>query len=153
MRLYLNIFILIIFVLPNSSGQGVANDPYATFSVNFIKSINKKTIQKLKENFNDSLQNDSLIGELERFKADMLMYSGKLEYHTVKIDKPYNYYVITIYNHDLKEQFGELRLVFYDEKDFLIDDWVYFNKSEMLDTKKDTTSLNKTIPLPPLPPK
>lgn len=150
MKRILYLVILSTFFALTAFAQENNIDPYAEFSLNFIKSINTETkIADLVKNFDDSLKTDSLRIKLKIFKDEILKYKSRSEYYIVKIDRPFMFYNINIHDPKSKTLFGDLRLVFRDNVDFLIDDWIYFIEQ---DKPKESGPKLKSTPLPPPPP-
>lgn len=79
----------------------------------------------------------------------------------IKVNRPLPQIVYNINFHDpkKKEQFGDLRLMFKDDDDYLIDGWVYFDATDMENieiieiVEDDDEDFITPVPKPPPGPK
>ncbi|MDF1548521.1 MAG: hypothetical protein P1P88_11915 [Bacteroidales bacterium] len=141
------LLIPILFITSLSNAQTLKEDPYAIFCLNFVRLINSETtIDGLMFNFNPALRNDSLRIKLADFKSEIVRYKSSAHYYLVKFNRPsLFFYNIFIHDPDKKLSFGNLRLVFFNTDDFLIDDWIYFKET-------DEEIKEEELPVVPLPP-
>lgn len=131
--------------------QNLKDDPYAKICLKFSQDLNSEiNISELVKYFDDSQKTDSLKIKLSKCREDIKKYSDKIEYYITKFDRPnLVFYNVNLHNPKEKLTFGDLRIVFKDNKDLLIDDWIYLKETNTTDDE-DESEL-PSIPLPPLP--
>ncbi len=157
------IFLFVIYLLANNClGQLLLKDEYAEIGLKLLKYTTKETsIEELEKYFDPSLRTDSLRKELSIFKSEVIKYQDRAEHYLVKMNDtfPNMVYNINIHNPKKKEIFGDLRLMFKDNTDYLIDGWIYFpsrdepkiDKSDFEGISPITKSVPPPPPSPPLP--
>lgn len=131
--------------------QNLKDDPYAKICFKFSKDLNSEIeTSELVKYFDDSQKTDSLKFKLSECRDEIKKNREKIEYYITKFDRPkLVFYNVNLYNPKEKLTFGDLRIVFKDKNDFLIDEWIYLKETDAIDNTED----NKLppIPLPPLP--
>lgn len=129
--------------------QNLNDDPYAKICFKFSKDLNSEIeISELVKYFDDSQKTDSLKFKLSECIDEIKINREKIEYYITKFDRPnLVFYNVNLYNPKEKLTFGDLRIVFKDKKDFLIDDWIYLKETDANDNAED----NKLPPIPPPP--
>jgi len=125
-------------------------DPYASVGLSLIKSIDSKTkAEDLESYFDSSLHGDLLKEELTAFINEVLPIIETADFYTTKINYPGRAYNTNIHNPVKVISYGDLRFLFKDEKDFLIDDWKYIKKEKQNESPGE---MEVKIPPPPPPP-
>lgn len=150
-------FIFSTFFTVSGFSQINSNEDYEEFCYSFISStLSNKNIDELEKHFDDNLKSESLRENLEIFKSEIIKCDSRSEYLLSIIDRPFLFYNINIYDPKTGSSFGNLRLVFKDQDDFLIDDWIYLidqNKLESIDSElEELPPASFSNPLPPPPP-
>ena len=150
----LSIITLIILIggfLQFGYSQKLKDDPYANICLKFSQDLNSDIkISELLKYFDDSQKTDSLKIKLIACRKDIKRHRDKVEYYITKFERPnLVFYNINLNNPYEKLTFGDLRIVFKDQNDFLIDDWVYLKVTDISDNADDDEL--PAIPLPPLP--
>lgn len=150
--------ILSSFLLALSAYSQVNSvESYEEFCRNFILSIDETTeIDELETYFDERLQSATLRSKLEIFKSEIVKYKSRSEYYIIKVDNPLLFYNIHVYDPDTKESYGNLRLLFEDQSDYLIDDWIYLIEQKELESMdsnlEELSPIEYSNPLPPPPP-
>ncbi len=143
----------IIFGVFCQSGysQSLQDDPQAKICLKFSQDLNSEIkISELVKYFDDSQKTDSLKIKLSECREDIKTQRAKVEYYITKFDRPnLVFYNVNLHYSKEKLTFGDLRIVFKDNKDLLIDDWIYLKETNITDDEVESEL--PSIPLPPLP--
>ncbi|WP_319501665.1 hypothetical protein [uncultured Draconibacterium sp.] len=131
--------------------QNLKDDPYAKICFKFSQHLNSDTeISELVKYFDDIQKTDSLKIKLYKCREKLKTNRDNIEYYITKFDRPnLVFYNVNLNNPAEKLTFGDLRIVFKDKKDFLIDDWIYLGETASNDNE-DENEL-PSIPIPPIP--
>jgi len=122
------VFAFLMFSMLTSFSQ---EDKFAKQSVAFANVlINDEPLDQIGELFNDSLNNDSLILKLTKLRAFLRPNRDRIKFFTVRLDNVLPYYNINLHDPLTLEMFGDVRILFNNEDDVLIDKWMFFEEVE-----------------------
>lgn len=130
-------------------------DSYANQALKFSKAVVNVTdslgVLRL---LNDSLVSESTFTEIEFVRGQLGNNSSRIQFYLVKVDTQVHLYNINLHDPSTREQFGDFRVLFNNEEDFLIDKWKYFPSNESKKNEEEIIQpLNIPAPPPPPPPK
>ena len=134
--------------------QETIMDEHARFATLFVMSIDSATtLDDLLKHFDDSLNSDTLRIQLDLFKSEILKCKSRAKYYTMKAPGSGSKLVYNVNIHDPKTKtiFGNLRLVFKNNSDFLILDWKYFREEDRPGKENEEFIPSGRIPPPPPP--
>ena len=149
----------LVALIASSSLASVAQEnnfsQHRIFAMSFVKSIDSTSaIEELAKHFNKSLNPDTLLKKLKHLKFEILKHKSTAQFYTMASKGSGSGFLVNVNLNDpeTKTLFGDLRLHFTDETDFLIDKWVYIRWEDS--RKEDSTDdlPNGQIPPPPPPP-
>lgn len=116
--------------MPTSNGQGLKNDPYVSICFKFSEDLNSDfELSKLKKYFANDLRTDSLLTILSSCRLELEKNRDRISYYITRFERTnLFFYNISLDDPETKESFGQIRIMFKDNKDYLIDDWIYFRE-------------------------
>lgn len=116
--------------MPTSNGQGLKNDPYVSICFKFSEDLNSDfELSKLKNYFANDLRTDSLLTILSSCRLELEKNRDRISYYITRFERTnLFFYNISLDDPETKESFGQIRIMFKDNKDYLIDDWIYFRE-------------------------
>lgn len=141
MKHTLTLLLLFFFSIANAQMENF--DPYAKFCLNFVETINQESeVENLMKNFNSSLRDDDLKNQLSTFKTNYLAIKPLSETYIAKANDPAKfYYNVQIYNRDNNEPYADVRFLFQDFDDYLIDGWEYIPTPKQEIVKKEVEQI------------
>lgn len=140
--------LLTLLLLSTAASAQMENfDPYAKFCLNFVQSIHQETeVENLMKNFNSGLRDKNLRNQLDKFKTDYLLIKSVSETYIAKANDPSKfYYNVQIYNKTTNEPYSDIRFLFQNYDDYLIDGWEYIpaqtqdNQVQIKQTEEEPT--------------
>ena len=129
-------------------------DKFENQSLKFAKMIiQSNSISEIEKLLNDSLHGDLLSNDILLTRKHLIEFSDRIEFYVVKINAPIPIYNINLHDPKALEQFGDLRIMFTNEKDLLIDKWKFFEKRNPKLDNNEEEMPSKLPPRPPAPPR
>lgn len=143
--------VLISLILSGTAVGQYSDDSLFNSCSRFLDLLkNESTLDELETFFSQEIKDQPAQKiKLQEFLKQVETYIERVEFYVVKINRDYPFYNINFHDPINKEDFGDLQLIFHDNKDDLIDEWNY-NNSKSIKTELDK-DFKGEIPKPPSP--
>ena len=118
--------ILLFGILFSSLGYSQV-DEYKATAEEFVRRIkDSASISEIEVMLNDSLHGEDLVQQIHLIREELKSTHGRIWFYTIKVSAPMPLYNINLHNPKKRGTYGDIRIMFTNEDDLLIDKFQFF---------------------------